>query len=429
MRRALAFPVALLALVAPLRSEEASTTDQDLRARLEAAEAKIRRLEEARAGRSDPTRVREAVDDYLASSSGAALATQGSSGYEDGIVLRGGPFLLRINGLMQVRFVSNHQEQTLGDPERHGFENTRTRLLLTGHAWSERWTYRIETNFDVDGGRLVLLDAHVAYDLGGGWSVQFGQCKCPVLREERVDEKFQLAVERSNVNNVLTSGERFGGGVAVSWSGLSFRAIGMFSDGDGTPNSPALGFDTEYAFTFRGEWLALGQWDQFEDFTSFRGHAMGLLFGFNVHMQKGESGTPAAEPRVLLLAVDVGLELDGANAFVELVYVNFDTGSITGTRDLFGVIAQGGLFVSETLEVFGRFEWATLDDPDALSDEIAIATIGANYYIERHNIKVTLDVAYGIEPVPAVGRNSGFRVDTPFGAGQWVVRLQLQFAF
>jgi len=431
MKRILIPSVALLLAAAPLLAQDGGDESKELRTRLEAAEEKIRKLEEAAASRADPASLDRAVAEYLEKTAPSAPPTSSHAGYDGGFFLKSGDgrWLLRVNALMQFRFVSNHQEETLGDPERHGFENTRTRLVFAGHAWSPSWTYRIEGDFDFDGGELTLLDAHISHDFGNGWAIQFGQCKCPVLREEKVDEAYQLAVERSTVNDVLTSGERFGGGVAVSWSGTQFRAIGMFSDGDGTPNSPALAFDTEYAVTFRGEWLVKGQWSQFVDFTSFRGNAPGLMIGFNVHSQKGESGTPAAEPRALLFAVDVNLELDGANAFAEFIYLNLDTDSADGTRECLGVIVHGGYFVSETIEVFARYEWATLDDTNALADELSIVTVGVNKYIERHDIKCTLDVGYALEPVPAVGKRGGFRVDTPFGDGQVVVRIQIQLVF
>ncbi len=427
MHRLATLAAGLLLAAPPLVADEID----DLRARLEAAEEKIRVLEQAKAARPDASSLKEAIEDYLERGAAPAAAGDERAGYDDGFVLRSadGRFLLRANGHFQVRFVSNHQEETLGDPERHGFENTRTKLLLTGHVWSPAWTYRIETDFDLDGGALTLRDAHLAYDFGNGWGVQVGQCKCPVLREERVDSAFQLAVERSNVNDVLTSGERFGGGVAVWYAARSWRAIGMFSDGDGTPNTPALAFDTEYAFTMRSEWLLRGAWSQFDDFTSFPGHAPALMVGFNAHTQRGESGTAAAEPEVVLFACDVNAEFDGANAFAEFVYVHLDPGGADGARELIGVVVHGGYFVHDAVELFGRYEWATLDDPTSFSDVISIATLGANWYVEGHRIKVTGDAGYAFEPVPAAGRYSGFRADTPFGAGQVVVRVQVQFRF
>lgn len=337
-----------------------------------------------------------------------------------------GDFLLRLSGQLQFRYALNSQEDSLGDPSVSGFEIPRAKLVASGNVFGPQWTYKVQGNFDVDGGGFTLEDAWVTYYVSD-WSFTAGQFKCPALREEIVDSAYQLLVERSVVNDALTSGERFQG-VAVGYIRETWKLSGAFTDGDGSRNTPVLMGDTDYALTFRGEILAKGTFAQFDDFTSFRGEAPGILLAFSAHFQGGETGTPGQETDALLLSLDVSFEFGGANLFLTGIYEQVDEGGAGGTRNPFGFVVHGGYFLTEKLEVVARYEFADLD-PLVPPDRINIATIGANWYFDRNRLKLTGDFGYAFDAVPVTQKYTDYRRDVPFASGQIVFRLQLQLLF
>lgn len=412
-------------LAAAVGADDRDSEVRDLKERLERAERRIDEMNGRDAGNLDA-----AVREYLAGARSAEGGGTSSAGYDDGFFLRSGDrrWSIVVNGQLQLRALYNNTDESLDDAHRWGFENTRSKLVFHGNAGDERLGYRIQGNFLPDGGRLTLEDCYVSWDFGNGLYVVAGQFKCPVLREEKVDSACQLAVERSNLNDVFTSGERFGGGVAATYTTGPIRLFGAFTDGDGTANSPALAADNDFAATFRGEWLVDGRFEAFDDFTSFPGEERSILVALNAHTQKGESGTTAVETLVVLVALDVSVELGGANLFGEFIYMNVDR---TGNRErgIFGFVAQGGYFVTRTIEIFARFEYGDLDDIDLPVDRLSVGTIGANWYWNGHQRKFTVDLSYGFDPVPAVGRYSGLRVDNPLADGQFVFRMQFQVLF
>ncbi|MCR9076195.1 MAG: hypothetical protein NXI07_09180, partial [bacterium] len=67
-----------------------------------------------------------------------------------------------------------------------------------------------------------------------------------------------------------------------------------------------------------------------------------------------------------------------------------------------GFIAQGGVFVSDQVELFGRYDVVMLDDVLVLagtSDNYQSITAGMNYYFvpESHAAKFTLDAVFAID--------------------------------
>lgn len=53
------------------------------------------------------------------------------------------------------------------------------------------------------------------------------------------------------------------------------------------------------------------------------------------------------------------------------------------SRDQLGVVAQGGLFVTDELEVFAQYLWG---EADGEAEELSVAAIGVNYYWHEHNL-------------------------------------------
>lgn len=394
--------------------------------------------------------IRGLVQDVLADADTRASLLQSGmgGGWDDGFYLASadGNYRLNINGAMQQRFVYNNQGDLADDSDRSGFEVRRAKLDFWGHIVNPSWKYRIEGDFDSDSGDFNLLDSWIKYDYGNGWSTAIGQFKAPLLREELVSYKYQLAVERSLVNSIFTAGRV--NGLLLSYETDNFRASGSFNDGSrDAAGGSALAEDTEWAAHARAEFLANGTWSQFDDFTSWQGEDTGILIGGAVAYQNQEFGTGDGlfvdanadgvddtptdnEVKELVATIDASLEFGGANLFGAFVYS--DTDGVDANP--MGFIVQGGFFFTEDFELFGRYEW--LDPDTAGVDDLSVATIGVNKYFSKHAVKWTTDVGYSFDQVQANGlggaadlEGAGYRDDPAGEDGQLVFRSQLQLLF
>lgn len=444
---------------------------EELLQRLNAAESRIDQLEASNDGNwiteQRAEEMRNLVYDVLADADTRASLLQSgiTAGYDNGAVLGStdGNWLLRTNLLMQQRFIYNHQDSDASDDDdRYGFENTRTKFIMTGHVVSPEWFYRVDVNvadnsssgnvvgllrnifedlgFDDDDVEDALEDfdafdftfgsrrggvgnAYLGYDYGNGWKMKLGSMKAPLLREELVEAQYQLAVERSLTNYLFTAG--YVDGIMAHYQGDQFGFGAMFSDGLRTGQTVWNLIDTDYAFTARGEWLAMGNWDQFSDFTSMRGSETGVLVGGAIHYQEGESDTTIEDLEILVLTADVSIEGDGWNAFGALIYSDIELGDFDINPWAF--VLQGGVFVTDNVELFGRYEFVDFDIDDA--EDLSVFTGGVNYYFSGHNAKWTTDFMYGFDEVLVGDTITGLRSDGLDEDGQFVLRTQLQILF
>ncbi|MCH7546676.1 MAG: hypothetical protein IID30_09785 [Planctomycetes bacterium] len=419
----------------------------DLEARLAAAEAKIAQLSatskdnwltEQRA-----EEIRSLVQDVLADAdTRSSLLSQGvTAGYDGGAVLGSsdGNWLLRTNILMQQRFIYRQQDNDAAptvDENRWGFETSRAKFMLSGHVVNPEWTYRIDADLGSNNrGPIGNQNAYLSYNYGDGWKVTMGQMKAPFLREELVEAQHQLAVERSVLNYGFTTG--YVDGITVSNEGEQFRFTAGISDGANGAGATAMTPDTEFAFTGRVEYLAMGNWGQFEDFTSPQGSEQGLMIGAALHYQTAENGAGLADNDYILFTFDVSWEGDGFNAFFAFILADWDNNVAAADPDPTAFLVQGGYYLDESWEIFARYENADWDAAGV--EDLGIFTIGVNKYIAGHNAKWTTDIGFGTDAVDAAGGVAGlsglpsgftnFGVDDGTEDGQIVLRSQLQILF
>lgn len=440
-----------------LRDENAAMRDQmdTLRAQVEHDWITERRAEE----------IRQIVYDTLADADTRASLLQSgmTAGWADGFFLASsdGRFRLNLGGQMQVRWVYNFHDEP--DRHRHGFELTRTKLAFSGHVFSRdlQYMFRIDSTRNEPGlvqGLEFVQDAWVRFLLNENMSVRFGQFKAPFNREELVSSAYQLAVERSVVNESLNIGRTQG--VEFVWANDVHRVSIMYSDGGsdnlggftaagggvataaqaiGDPiNNSALTEDVEWALHGRYEYIIAGSREQFEDFTSPIGEPFGAMVGIAGHGQQTESnGTPGAtrnEIRWLAATGDVSLEFGGANVFSSVTYHYVDRGGFAGQFHFWGVVVQGGYYITPKWEVFARGEWGRVDSERDLftnTEDLLILTLGANYYFDGHDAKWTTDIGFGINRVTDRWDFDlpGYRVDGLDAAPQIVFRTQFQLLF
>jgi len=113
----------------------------------------------------------------------------------------------------------------------------------------------------------------------------------------------------------------------------------------------------------------------------------------------------------------------------------------------YGVVIQGGYFITDAVELFARWEWmSTQDNNNVASDNVTfntpvnsfvnnIGTVGANWYLSK-NVKWTTDFGVSWNPVTfqtgLFGQNiagADYRTEGSAGGGQIVFRRQLQLLF
>jgi hypothetical protein len=414
--------------------------DQDLRARVAQMEAELSRLKAENGDQwlteQRAAEIRGIIQDVLADAdTRASLLQGGASAGHDGhffIASADGNFRLNVGGQIQFRHVYNTRDDDGSgsvDENRRGFEVRRAKLVFSGNVIDPSWTYRVQGGFRFDGGGgdFELQDAYLEKEFDNGLKIRGGQFKLPFLREELVSSKYQLAVDRSVVNELYNQDRA--SGIQVSYEAEKWRAAGAFSDGFATSNTSALTEDTEIALTGRVEVLLVGEsWDQFSDFTSWQDDEFGLLVGGAFHYEKDEYGTASGpELERFTWTIDGSAEFGGANVYAAVVGNSLDD-NVAFDADMFGVVIQGGyFFVPDKWEVFARYEWSDLDiDP---LEDISIVTIGVNRYFSGHSAKWTTDIGFSLEPIEFSEPGIGYLADAPDEDGQVVIRTQFQLLF
>ncbi|MHC4108268.1 MAG: porin, partial [Planctomycetota bacterium] len=400
--------------------------------------------------------IRGLVADVLsdADTRASALSQWMTAGWSEHFFLASpdGRFKLQLAGLLQFRYVWNYHDQA--DTYRSGFENTRTQLTLSGHVFTPDLTYLVRGDFNTNGrgltsgfrddGTFVLKDAWTRHQLADAWSVRFGQFKLPFTREELVGPSRQLAVERSLVNESLNLGRSQGieltyhddllkATVAVSDAGED--SVGGFGIVGTEPQNEPWSFeDTEYAVTFRVEYLAAGSWGQFADFTSPAGDEFDVLLGIAGHAQQAEAnGAPTFvrdEDRWFAWTADASVEWGGANAFASFTHHYIDDPALNHIN-VFGMVAQGGVYLTPKLEAFARFEYGIFDIDAADFPDLTVLTLGGNYYFEGHDAKLSADIGFGISQISTAWDSdiAGWRSEGEDAEPQVVIRSQFQLQF
>jgi hypothetical protein len=111
-------------------------------------------------------------------------------------------------------------------------------------------------------------------------------------------------------------------------------------------------------------------------------------------------------------------------------YRNLDPNGPGAAADQYGFYAQGGVFLSDSIELYARYEWADADMAST-PNNLSVATLGVTKFWDKHNLKWQTDIGYGFDPVDSAFAQSsaGWLPDSPNEDGQIVIRSQLQLLF
>ncbi len=379
---------------------------------------------------------------------------QGGTAGNDGFFYIGdgtGNYRLNMSGLLQYRYTINLRDDQptnaaggTDDDTTIGFSLPRTQLRWHGNIVNPNWKFRIQGDFDQSG--FMLQYAYGQYDfenMEGGF-LRFGQFKLPILSEELVAPEFQLAAERSVTNEFFS--QQYSQGLMFGYMSDSFAVHAAFSDGVGSANTAFnSGTEADYAFTGRVDVKLEGDWDRFDDMTSWRGDDLAARVGGAFHWQSMGDTNPsaAASTDFYMYTIDGAVEGNGWNLYAAFIGSNTDMGATD--VDHYGAIVQGGVFLAEQWELFGRWDALFLDDTTVAAtadSDLHFLTFGVNYYFVpmSHAVKFTLDTVWSLNTTATAagvgGTTGSFGADPRLTQllgdgddGEFVLRAQIGLAF
>ncbi len=421
--------------------------------------------------------IRGLIEDVLADAdSRASLLDDGLTAGHNGkhFFLRspGGLFLMEIDGRIQVRYVANFRENTgfedggeeanPVDDFKSGFEIRRAKIAFSGHVASPKIGYEIQIEVDREDNTVEADKIVIDYKLTDAVTLWVGEDKAPFMREELTSSKRQLAVERSVFNEQFTVDKVQGFGV-IADVGEAVQIHGMIHDGfksgsgstdifftqeedfneeEGDDRDTSKRFfedAVDIALTGRIDVKIAGSWKQMKDFTAWSGEDLAAFFGAALHYEIGETGDGFNNNNFWAWTVDGSIEVAGVNVFAAIAgqHSDFDQVVSADEFDRIGFLIQGGYNIplgDGSLEPFGRFEWMDFDGTNGTNgvgrdDILRIFTFGANYYFDKHNAKLTVDVMIAFDNVRDRHTGLGVLRDAPGEDGQVVVRSQFQLLF
>lgn len=397
--------------------------------------------------------VREVLSDAdtRASLAGGGM-TAGHNGKTFYLASEDGQFLMNIGGRLQIRYIytdapgAGDSPASEADENESGFQLRRVWLHFVGHIGDPKLRYSVWSGFSRSTGNFQIQDAYLAYDFDEHLTIRAGQTKVPFMREEMVGSRYQMAVERANYNEFFTAD--YSQGVMVEGTYDHFGWKAMVHDGREGANVDWSADSTDIGLAGRVEFMPFGKWAQFRDFTAWSDDPAGLLLGAAVDYELGEGGADSAQNYTSLLGwtADASLEAHPLSLHASVVGRHIDgVDGLAGTDsiDQFGAEIMAAVFiVPDKLDVFGRFEWIDHDHfneivgtpgvvalPGGLVDDVTVYTIGANWYMHRHDAKLTVDVIWAPDGLRR-GESGGGTVTSNAGNdGQIAVRAQMQVLF
>lgn len=403
----------------------AEPNQADLQKQVEQLQAQVKDLQSQRTySQADVTAtVDSIVRDADKRSQLLADAAGGMAGWMDGgfvIQSADGVYSMRPGIQFQFRSVTNYNDMSSGENWDNGFETRRLKFSLEGTAISKNLYYNFVWATSRSSGNLVNEEAYVKYKFADNFAVKAGQFKEHILLETQVSSKRQLAVERSIVSEILLDGDAYSQGIELIYDSQNLQASFGFTDGYNSRNTnfqdpPANSFD--WGAHARVQYKAFGDWRDYSDVTAMFGKDLLVIGGGGDWSQNGDIDT-------FRHGVDVQYETGGKLALTA-AYVAQWIRIGGGGDDLYhwGVMVQAAYALDKQWEVFARGAYL---DFDSVSDDDTFCeiTVGLNYYIYKHNAKITVDLGWLPSGSPTSIDSAGILAND--GDNQFYFRAQFQ---
>jgi len=375
-----------------------SDMNADLQNRLEAAEARIAELSADQNNnwlngeRADA--VRGLVQDVLADADTRASlqGASGTAGYDGGFTIASadGSMSLKINGGVWTSWTTVDDETAGGAGDTDGGFDTPDEWIHLSGTVAGDWSYDIRHDADNANGTW----ANASWNLSDGWDLTMGSF---ILHQNRQSQI-------SNVNQMLIGHDRgadpASNGLSLAYTGDDMRVWAEWTNGGA--GAPGTANDGNYNMNLRGEYLAEGNWGQFDQWTSADGGAAGTLVGFGYNTLSNDGATDGDATWNL----DVQMQFGGYAIYVGYTDFSDDTSGV-GNADWDQTDIMGSYYLNSDWEVYVAYS-------DNSADDDGTTAIGLNNYWAGQNAKWTTQ--YTVDETDATGDIT-------------TISTQLQFAF
>lgn len=402
-----------------------------LESQIQSLQTELKRCqEEAKETARQQEMVQKVLNDAQARS---GPGTQGSIAYKDGLCIAASKdFSLKLNSIIQPRYIYNHNDAPAADNDETGFAIRRAELYLTGTAFTPKLSYQLAGGFDRTDSDFTVVSAYTAYQFNDQWQGRVGLFKAPFMTEELVGAGRQQAVERSLVNALFSVGTTEG--AQLQYAKNAWRGAVMVHDGTNAASTEFAQDNTDVGAAARVEWKLAGDWNQFADFQGWNDGALGVRLGAGIDYEAGESDSATELPDQFKYTTDLSIEGRGWNVFLAGVGRHAQSADPTVASDVdqYALMAQGGVFlIPNRLELFTRYEHIYLDGvmgtASAIENNLDVLTVGYNWFFIAHNAKLTTDLVYVFDAVP-VG-NTGIGMVPSSDGAQVILRVAFSFMF
>lgn len=299
-------------------------------------------------------------------------------------------------------------------------------ITFEGESGGFSWTFDYnfaggyyESGFDgldgdnYDGGAGDFNDYGFWHESDAGWGVGMGQFRSWANKANNVDVADTLAMSNSLVGSFAYSAGGYSDMVFAWYEADQFRGGVQFADS--TDTNDAGVDDHEFDMHYRVEFIAMGDWDQTDDFNAAAGQEQVLAFGFG-----GFEGT--ADLASLGLAgtadhdftnYDVTYKMDSMGLHAAFGEIELD---VPGADDVEFMTLQASYFVNDSMQAFLTYEDIEFGNGVTPKD-LDRTTIGVNYFYSD-SCKGTLEY-----------RDGSFDLDAADNDGDSVIAGQVQFTF
>ena len=170
-----------------------------------------------------------------------------------------------------------------------------------------------------------------------------------------------------------------------------------------------------------------------KDFSAWSGEETAVFIGGAFHWEVVETGSGSTSiDEFFAWTLDGSIECEGTNLYGAIVGLH--NNNINGVNDVdqFGFVLQGGMMlIPDKFEPFLRWEWI---DPDT-SHAVNLITVGTNYYLHKHNAKITTDLVWALNSLhgmmggPGSSTGLGLLTDSLNQKNQVAFRAQFQLVY